>query len=116
MEPSLIENNDHSIPGVGAKRKAPNSFQTFARKHYPILFQLEDIQAYRTSKAEVLSAAQMLVLKYALSPAKLEKATFLQLCQGFEILNKAERLDSQLSTENVSVKIGTMAISEGTPW
>lgn len=115
MDQSLIEDSKIADVGIGPKYKVSQSFQAFARKHYPVLSQLEDIQAYRTSKAEILSAAQMLVLKHALSPAKLEKATFLQLCQGFEILNKAERLDSQLSTENVSVKIGAMAISEGTP-
>lgn len=92
-----------------------NAYRNLTQKYFPILSQLEDVQIYRTNKAEVLSAAQCMVLKYALSPEKLSKATFLQLCQGFQILNQAERLDQNLSSENISIKIGTMAISEGPP-
>jgi hypothetical protein len=81
-----------------------NSYTRLGRKYFPILSQLEEVHAYRNCKADILSAAQIQILKYALSPAKLEKSGFLQLCQGFEILNKAERLDAGLSSENVSVR------------
>ena len=65
---------------------------------------IEDLTTYRSLKADILEAAQIQILKYALSPAKLEKSGFLQLCQGFEILNKALRLDAGLSTENISTR------------
>lgn len=80
-------------------------YQYLGRKYFPILSQLEDVQLYRIHKSEILSAAQKLVLKYALTEEKLKKATFLQLVQGFEILSKCERLELGQSTENISHKL-----------
>lgn len=77
-------------------------YQTLAKKYFPVLGQLEDLVTYRGLKADILESAQIQILKYALLPSKLEKSGFLQLCQGFEILNKALRLDAGLSTENIS--------------
>lgn len=78
-------------------------YQTLTKKYFPILAQLEDVQLYRSSKDDILTSAQILVLKYALSPEKLQKASFSQLCQGFEILGKMQRLEAGQSTENHAI-------------
>ena len=89
-----------------------NGYISLSRKYFPLLAQLEDVQLYRIHKSEILSAAQKLILKYALSESKLQKAGFLQLCQGFEILNKAERLEAGKSTENIAHKFGNLPIQD----
>jgi len=99
--PVVVDDKNQAV-----KRKIDNSkgYQWLGRKYFPVLSGIEDVQLFRIHKSEILSAAQKLVLKHALSEEKLKKATFLQLVQGFEILNKAERLENNLSTENVSMK------------
>lgn len=106
-EPGMLASEVLAIrkQAVMAKTDVSIPFNTFARKYFPILSQLEDIQLYRIHKSEILSGAQKTILKFALSEEKLKKATFLQLCQGFEILNKAERLERNLSSENVSHRL-----------
>lgn len=98
LDPKVLE----TIPPLQRPKHSSAGYQVLARKYFPVLSELEDVQLYRIHKSELLSAAQKLVLKYALSEKKLEKATFLQLCQGFEILNKAERLENNQSTENIN--------------
>lgn len=100
-EPEVIDGNmsehDKNVPQFTNR----TAYQSLTRKYFPILSQLQDVQSFRLLKSDVLSSAQITVLKYALSAKKLEKASFLQLCQGFEILNKAERLDTGQTTENI---------------
>lgn len=98
----IVESNDVITATRG--HNYGKQYYTIGKKYFPILGQLEDLTTYRNCKADILEAAQIQILKYALSPAKLEKSGFLQLCQGFEILNKALRLDAGLSTENVSTR------------
>lgn len=81
-----------------------DGYQALGRKYFPVLGPIEDLTTYRSLKADILESAQIQILKYALLPSKLEKSGFLQLCQGFEILNKALRLDANLSTENISTR------------
>lgn len=89
-------------------------YQTLTRKYFPLLSQLEDVQTFRAKKSDILSAAQKLILKTALSEQKLAKANFLQLLQGFEILNKAERLENNLSTENINTHVfGNLRLENG---
>lgn len=61
---------------------------------------LAEVKDYRDVKADILSAGQLMALKSALSGNKLDKSSFLSTLMGFEILNKAERLDLGKSTEN----------------
>jgi len=95
IKSSLEPSSDVSVNPYGP-------YKTLIRKYFPILAQIENVRSYRSLKSDVLSAAQITVLKYALTPEKLAKASFLQLIQGFEILNKSERLNSNLSTDNVA--------------
>lgn len=98
----------------GTKGKIDNAipYQVLTRKYFPILGQLEEVQSFRTLKSDVLSAAQKIVLKYALSDVKMQKASFIQLIQGMEILNKIERLENNQSTENIAHKFSRSIPSE----
>lgn len=106
-EASNIELGIQNKPRFSPSKQTAISdgYASLGRKYFPALSQLEDVAAYRQSKADILSSAQILVLKFALSPEKLAKSGFLQLCQGFEILNKAERLELGKSSENVAHSI-----------
>lgn len=95
----------HKVEGSDRWSMTTKGYQRITRKYFPILAQLEEVQEFRSTKADILSAAQIIVLKTALSPEKLAKSGFLQLCQGFEILNKAERLELGKSSENVAHSI-----------
>jgi hypothetical protein len=72
------------------------------KRFEPIFKELRGVADYRTVKSDILAAGQIAALKSAMSPKKLEKSSFLSSLQGFEILNKAERLDSGQATENVA--------------
>lgn len=108
MQTNVPENStieSHNIEGSARWTATTKGYQRITRKYFPILAQLEEVQEFRSTKADILSAAQIIVLKSALSPEKLAKSGFLQLCQGFEILNKAERLELGKSSENVAHSI-----------
>lgn len=83
------------------------------RKEFAEVFPaLEEVSGYRSLKSDLLAAGQMQALKSAFSGKKLEKAGFLSTLQGFEILNKAERLENGQSTENVNTKVfGAVAVT-----
>lgn len=106
---------DTSAPAIVPKSKQkytnknPHStYQAMVRKYLPILGQIEEVQTFRLHKSDILSAAQRLVLKFALDENKLRKASFYSLCQGFEILNKIERLELNKSTENIAHGFGKL--------
>lgn len=91
------------------------SFSTVKRiikQFTPIFKQLERVNDYRTVKADLLAAGQLAALESAMSPSKLEKASFISTLSGFEILNKAERLENNQSTNNVSLKIGMSGLTD----
>jgi hypothetical protein len=94
---------------VGMSRSAVESI---IQRFKPIFTELENVKDFRSIKAELLSAGQIAALKSAMSPTKIAKAGFLSTLQGFEILNKAERLESNQSTENVAHSfLGKMSVS-----
>lgn len=70
------------------------------KRFQPVFNELENASDYRKVKSDILAAGQLAALKSAFSGNKLAKAGFLSTLQGFEILNKAERLESGQSTEN----------------
>lgn len=73
--------------------------------------ELKNVAEYKKQKADLLSAAQLAVLKSSLTDAKMKKASLLSGIQAFEILNKAQRLEDNLSTDNVSNRsIGMLKI------
>ena len=82
-----------------------NTVKRTLKKFLPLFKELENVVEFRDVKADILSAAQLAVLKSALSERKVDKAGFLSLVQGAEILNKMERLDQGKSTENVANSI-----------
>lgn len=71
-----------------------------------VFVHLEKVDAYRNTKADILAAAQVAALESAFSGNKLAKASFISTINGFDVLNKAERLEREQSTSNVSVRIG----------
>lgn len=79
---------------------------------------LDKVDDYRKAKADILSASQLTVLESALSERKIDKASFLSLIQGAEIMNKMERLDLGKSTENHAhqvfgkINVGTVTDDE----
>lgn len=108
---SEVETSESATSILNKPRFSPSKttaisdgYQALGRKYFPVLGPIEDLTTYRSLKADILESAQIQILKYALLPSKLEKSGFLQLCQGFEILNKALRLDAGLSTENISTR------------
>jgi len=91
-----------------------NQTRDIIEKFEPIFKRLPDVDAYRSKKADLLAAGQLAVLESALSGNKLAKAGFLPTLQGFDILNKAERLDRDQSTDNISHRIfGKVTIGDG---
>jgi len=81
-------------------------------KFAPLFKKLPDVADYRTVKADILSAGQLAALESAFSGNKLAKASFASTLAGFEILNKAERLENNQSTENISSRtVGKLEIS-----
>lgn len=101
QEPQVRKNPNNSIP-----------YATYTRKYFPVLQQLQEVQEFRTLKEDILTAGQIAVLKTALSEKKLEKASFYQLIQGFEILNKIERLETNKSTSNIAINLGNIGVEE----
>jgi hypothetical protein len=89
-----------------------NTVKNTLAKFLPLFKELENVPDFRTVKSDILSAGQLAVLKSALSQKKVEKAGFLSLVQGAEILNKMERLDQGKSTDNISHNVfGKLDIS-----
>lgn len=78
----------------------------------PVFKNLERVEEYREVKSDLLAAGQLAALESAFSGAKLRKASFATTLKGFDILNKAERLDSGESTENISMQFGRMLLAE----
>ena len=67
--------------------------------------QLEHVDDFIEAKSDLLKAAQLHMLKNGLSDSKTKKASMLACIQAFEILNKAERLETGKSTENFAHNI-----------
>jgi hypothetical protein len=84
---------------VGCSQSTVNRTITKFKK---VFKELENVEDYKTVKADLLSAAQIAALESAFSGNKLNKAGFLSTLQGFDILNKAERLERGQSTENLA--------------
>lgn len=80
----------------------------------PAFKNVDRINDFRSVKSDLLSAAQLCALESAMSPTKLAKAGFLSTLQGFDILNKAERLESGKSTENFAHSVfGRIQLTSG---
>ncbi len=77
----------------------------------PVFTKIEQVAKYRAAKEEILAAGQLQALETAFSPQKLKKASFLHAIRGFEALNKAERLEAGLSTDNHATHITTHKIT-----
>lgn len=79
---------------------ARSTVESILEQFAPVFQELKNVREYRQGKNDLLAAGQLAALKSAFSGNKLNKAGFLSTLQGFEILNKAERLESGQSTEN----------------
>lgn len=82
-----------------------NTVKNTLKRFASVFPALEQVTEFRDVKADILSAGQLVALKSALSEKKVDRASFLSLIQGAEIMNKMERLDLGKSTENVSHQI-----------
>lgn len=98
---------DLTVKGLGAMATASatgcsvSTVNAVLRRFAPVLKALGEVEEYRGAKADILDAAQIAALESAFSGNKLKKAGFLSTLQGFEILNKAGRLEKGQSTENI---------------
>lgn len=66
---------------------------------------IDKIDEYREVKSQIIDSVAFETLKTMNNPSKLKKATFNNLAYGFDILNKASRLERNLSTANISSAI-----------
>ncbi len=103
---------NHSQIG-GALGIKMRSVQSVLRNFRGVFKEIDNVPNYRTVKADLLSAAQLTVLKSAMSESKLRKASFITCMQGFKILNEAERLENNQSTANIAHGFGKLQLSAG---
>lgn len=86
---------------IGKAVDLPEStVRSILKRFEPVFTELANVRDFREGKADILAAGQIASLKSAFSGNKLDKSSFLSTLMGFEILNKAERLDLGKSTEN----------------
>jgi len=71
-------------------------------KFSKVFEQLENVPDYREMKSSLLSAAELALLKSAMDPSKLDKASVNNLAYAFTQFNMANRLERGESTANVS--------------
>jgi DNA-binding transcriptional ArsR family regulator len=98
----------------------PQSTVSRTLKRFGKVFkELKNVRDFRDGKAEILSAAQLAILKATVTDGKLKKASLLNGARAFEILNKAERLELGQSTDNVAHhvfgRLDLHAVSNGAP-
>lgn len=98
IEMAAKDFSQHDIAkAVGVPR---TTVRDIIKKFGKVFKALDRVGDYRNSKADLLAAAQLTALESAMSDGKLKKAGFLGTLKGYEILNKAERLELGKSTEN----------------
>jgi transposase len=69
----------------------------------PLFKELQEVKTYRESRAEILQALQLKTLKSLARDDAQAKASINQSAYAFEVLHKAERLETGKSTENKAV-------------
>lgn len=73
-------------------------------KFKPLFLNLEKANDFKVIRENILNAGQLTVLKSALAQEKIDEAKFGELMKGFDILYKAERLETGKSTSNIITK------------
>lgn len=74
------------------------------RKQFKHIFKsLDKVENFRTVKSDILDAAQLEMLKSAVSPEKLKKAPLGQIAYSFRQFYDANRLEIGKSTQNTAV-------------
>jgi len=63
----------------------------------------EELASFGEGKGSYYEIVELLALKSALDKEKLQSATFSQITNGLEKLNKIKRLESNQSTENIQM-------------
>ena len=115
---AILEMKAADVPESMIMQKLGVSVQTVrdVKKAYEKVFKnISRVESYRKIKGDILAAAQLTALESAMSPEKLAKASFNSTLAGFEILNKAERLNDNKSTENIEHQIfGKIALTDQT--
>lgn len=109
LELYLLGNTHAQIAAIIGK---PEDFIWRVLKVFkPVLERLPAVNDYRSSKSDFLAAGQIAALETGLSPKKLSKSSAKQCIDIFDTLNKAERLENNQSTENISNKFfGTIEL------
>lgn len=90
---------------AGATGMSPGGVIGIIKRFSKVFPALERIDEYRQVKDKILSAGELAALESAFSGTKLAKAGFLSTLQGFDILNKANRLHTGQSTENIGHRL-----------
>jgi hypothetical protein len=80
-----------------------NAVEQAIKEFRPLFQELGNIKHYRTIKADLLDAAQIVALKTIVRGA--DKASMRDGAFSYRILNEASRLEKGLSTQNISKKI-----------
>jgi hypothetical protein len=100
----VLEMTAKEIPVVDISKAtgfSPMTINSIVERFSKVFEHLNNVDRFRTKKTDFLAAGQMAALESAFSGRKMQKAGFLSTLQGFDILNKAERLENGDSTENV---------------
>lgn len=87
------------------------SVKDVLKKFSSVFKSIEKLDDFRQVKSDLIEAAEIQVLESALTPKKLEKASFLATITGLEKLHKIERLERGKSTENIAHGFGKLPIA-----
>lgn len=80
----------------------PNTVRNIQADFRQLFDNLEEVESFRSVRADILDAIDLTLLKSMLDPSKHEKATLAQLAFAHSKLYESSRLERNLSTANVS--------------
>lgn len=118
MDVAILEMSAAGLPQPKIQQHlgvTPQAIRDVKKAYEKVFKNISRVESYRKIKGDILAAAQLTALESAMSPEKLAKASFVSTLSGFEILNKAERLNDDKSTENIEHQIfGKIALVDQT--
>lgn len=102
----LIAKGDLSIAEVARASKVSEGTVKRIKQKYAKLFkELKNVDEYKNIKSDLLSAAELTLLKSLMTPGKLRKAPLNQVAFAFKEINVANRLERGLSTSNSASQV-----------
>lgn len=101
----ILELHAKNVPNTEIAKMCDVSIQTVfnrIQEFSPVFKELKNVTNYRDAKSDLLSATELSLLKQTVSKQKLEKADLRSVAYAFDVINKANRLENNQSTENVA--------------